>query len=128
MLTTLNELEPAARYPAEKLTRLLTGDEPTGEEPLMAIFEGALVRLSAQAKQLEQLATRPMPVVTGMPLAAAEIVIRSATGASCIDVDRDSRAHAREDMVIAQIPVPGTHVSRSDQIRLVVSTGEVKPA
>jgi hypothetical protein len=34
-------LEPAARDPAEKLVRLLTGYEPTGEEPLMAIFESA---------------------------------------------------------------------------------------
>jgi beta-lactam-binding protein with PASTA domain len=123
-ITTLNDLEPGARYSAEKITRLLTGYEPTGEEPLIAIFEGAFVRLSVQSKQLEHLATRPMPMVTGMPLAAAEIVIRSATGASHIDVDRDPRAHGREDTVIAQTPVPGTHVSRSDQIRLVASADE----
>jgi len=46
-ITTINDLEPAARSPAERLTRLLTGHEPTGEEPLMAIFEWALDRLSA---------------------------------------------------------------------------------
>jgi hypothetical protein len=46
-ITTISDLEPAARAPAEKLTRLLTGHEPTGEEPLMAIFEWALERLSA---------------------------------------------------------------------------------
>ncbi len=45
-MTTLNDLEPSARYPAEKLIRLLTGFEPTGEEPLMGIFELALERLS----------------------------------------------------------------------------------
>jgi hypothetical protein len=52
----------------------------------MAIFEGALVRLRAQAKQLAELATAPMPNVIGMPLEAAEIVIRSATGTSRIGV------------------------------------------
>lgn len=81
------------------------------------------MRLSVLANQLEEFATRPVPMVIGMPLAAAEIVIRSATGVSHIDVDRDPRAHARDDTVIAQTPVPGTHVSRSDQIRLAVSTG-----
>jgi hypothetical protein len=45
-VTTLNDLEPAARHPAEQLIRLLTVQEPTGEEPLMAIFELALERLS----------------------------------------------------------------------------------
>jgi hypothetical protein len=45
-VTTLNDLEPAARHPAEQLIRLLTAQEPTGEEPLMAIFELALERLS----------------------------------------------------------------------------------
>lgn len=53
-ITTLNDLEPAARNPAEKLVRLLTGYEPTGEEPLMAIFEWALERLSAPGNPLEQ--------------------------------------------------------------------------
>jgi hypothetical protein len=53
-ITTLSDLEPAARDPAEKLVRLLTGYEPTGEEPLMAIFEWALERLSAPGKQPKQ--------------------------------------------------------------------------
>jgi hypothetical protein len=33
--------------PAEELTRSLTGEEPTGDEPLMGIFEWALERLSS---------------------------------------------------------------------------------
>lgn len=94
----------------------------------MAVFEGALERLSLQANQLERLATSPMPMVIGMALAAAEVVIRSATGTSRIDVDRDPRSGVGADIVIAQTPVPGTHVSRSDQVRLVVSTGESGPA
>jgi len=44
-VTILSDLQPAARYPAEQLIRLLTAQEPTGEEPLMAIFESALERL-----------------------------------------------------------------------------------
>ena len=47
-ITMLNDLEPAARNPAEKLVRMLTGNEPTGDEPLMAVFEYALERLSTQ--------------------------------------------------------------------------------
>ncbi len=47
-ITAINDLEPAARRPAEALTRLLTGFQPTGEEPLMAIFEWALEGLSTQ--------------------------------------------------------------------------------
>jgi len=47
-ITTIDDLEPAARRPAEQLTRLLTGYEPTGEEPLMAIFEGSLSRLAGE--------------------------------------------------------------------------------
>jgi len=46
MVTTILDLEPAARRPAEELTRLLTGFEPAGEEPLMAIFEWALDQLT----------------------------------------------------------------------------------
>jgi hypothetical protein len=38
-IRAINDVEPAALAQAEKLTRLLTGYEPTGEEPLMAIFE-----------------------------------------------------------------------------------------
>jgi len=53
-ITTVNDLEPAARDPAEKLVRLLTGYEPTGDEPLMAIFESALERLSALGNQPEE--------------------------------------------------------------------------
>jgi hypothetical protein len=53
-ITILNHLEPAARDPAERLARLLTGYEPTGEEPLMGIFEWALERLSAQGDQPDQ--------------------------------------------------------------------------
>ncbi len=45
-ITTISDLEPAARHPAEQLARLLTAHEPTGEEPLMAIFEWALERLN----------------------------------------------------------------------------------
>jgi Domain of unknown function (DUF4279) len=45
-ITTIGDLEPAARHPAEQLARLLTAHEPTGEEPLMAIFEWALERLN----------------------------------------------------------------------------------
>lgn len=47
-ITTISDLEPAARKSAEELTRLLTGEEPSGEEPLMAIFERALERLSSK--------------------------------------------------------------------------------
>jgi hypothetical protein len=54
MITTLDDLEPAARRPAEKLVRLLTGYEPTGEEPLMAIFESALHRLTSPGNRPEQ--------------------------------------------------------------------------
>jgi hypothetical protein len=46
-ITTLNDLESPARGLGEKLVWLLTGYEPTGEEPLMGIFELALERLSA---------------------------------------------------------------------------------
>lgn len=119
-ITTLSDLEPAARYSAEKLTRLLTGHEPTGEEPLMGIFQGALIRLSAQAKQFEQRASWPMPMVVGMSLAAAQIVIRSATGASRIDVEPGAGMPACT--VTAQKPVPGAQVSPSAQIWLMVST------
>ncbi len=47
-ITTIDDLEPAARRHAEQLTRLLTGYEPTGEEPVMAIFEGSLSRLAGE--------------------------------------------------------------------------------
>ena len=56
-ITTLKDLEPAARDLAEKLVRLLTGYEPTGEEPLMAIFESALERLSASESHPEERGT-----------------------------------------------------------------------
>ena len=46
---TIDDLEPSARERAEQLTRLLTGFEPTGEEPLMAIFEWSLSRLAGDA-------------------------------------------------------------------------------
>lgn len=46
MISTLNDLEPAARQFAEPLIRLLTGEEPTGEEPLMAVFEWSLDALN----------------------------------------------------------------------------------
>ena len=45
-ITTIDDLEPAARKSAERLARLLTGYEPTGKEPLTAIFEWSLSRLS----------------------------------------------------------------------------------
>jgi hypothetical protein len=45
-ITTIIDLERPARKPAEELTRLLTGEEPTGDEPLMGIFEWALERPS----------------------------------------------------------------------------------
>ena len=94
----------------------------------MAIFEGAYVRLSAQAEQSGQRANGPMPMVTGLSLAAAEIVIRSATGASRVDVEPGPGSHMRAGIVIAQRPGPGTHVSPSAQIWLMVSAGEKKPA
>jgi hypothetical protein len=47
-ISTIADLEPAARGPAEELTRLLTGYEPTGEEPLMGIFEWSLSRLAGE--------------------------------------------------------------------------------
>ena len=45
VISTLTDLEPAARQFAVPLIRLLTGEEPTGEEPLMAIFEWSLLAL-----------------------------------------------------------------------------------
>jgi hypothetical protein len=45
-IATINDLEPAARGFAEQLVRRLTGSEPEGNEPLMAIFEWALIELS----------------------------------------------------------------------------------
>jgi len=47
-ISTIADLEPAARGQAERLTRLLTGYESTGEEPLMAIFEWSLSRLAGE--------------------------------------------------------------------------------
>lgn len=45
-MLTVADLDPASRAVAGELTRLLTGEEPTGEEPLLALFEGAVERLS----------------------------------------------------------------------------------
>ena len=61
-ITTIDDLEADARPPAEQLTRLLTGYEATGEEPLRAIFEWALERLSS-----DDPLTEPWPLGTRQP-------------------------------------------------------------
>jgi len=80
------------------------------------------------SRQSEKRAGSPMPLVTGMRLPDAETVIRSATGAlSRIDVERGPRP-APPGMVVAQTPAAGALVSRSAQVRLVVSAGASEPA
>ena len=44
-MSTVADLEPAARQFADQLVQLLTAREATGDEPLMAIFEWSLLAL-----------------------------------------------------------------------------------
>jgi beta-lactam-binding protein with PASTA domain len=94
---------------------------------LAAAAVAAGVTYVLTSRQSEKRAGSPMPMVTGMRLADAETVIRAATGASRIDVERGSGVMPA-GRVVAQTPAPGGLVSRSAQVRLVVSVGASEPA